>query len=483
MESEFYKKASQAKGSYGDRRVTQGDILLVYDAGLFSTGKRGFFLTDDAIYYKSKYGAGKVHGKIAFEDLDNVSLNRFKGGESYSINLNYKDGYSVEINIFGNSQKEDKSLEKMLNEIISNSKRKSAWHSSKKNPSPNKKSIWTAKDKQQFISECIESSVGDEVFCDCIFVYMQRDFKSLEDMYADPMKMAETITKRSSSCQRKSDLNKQKPSPDPNKIYSIEDAGSIVLGNPNATVTIVKWMSFQCPYCSKSTELVNNVLKKYPNDVKVVIKNFPLNFHKQARRAAQYALAAEKVKPGSYKEMYYKIFTDYRSLRTNPDMPLEVAKSLGIDVDAVVAVANDPSIDAQIEREINQLKNSGIPRLSVPKFLVAGKEPQGRNLEVWSALIEAELKNRQTFTYTLKNNKLGTFKLNSDDLSSIRFAMNSGKSIIGLAIAYDKKSEVITIKKSDSGEILEISSGDVRFIYFNYKDDNRKIAKFVEVSS
>ena len=72
MESEFYKKASQAKGSYGDRRVTQGDILLVYDAGLFSTGKRGFFLTDDAIYYKSKYGFKNypgVKGWLCFETL------------------------------------------------------------------------------------------------------------------------------------------------------------------------------------------------------------------------------------------------------------------------------------------------------------------------------------------------------------------------------------------------------------------------------
>ena len=139
---------------------------------------------------------------------------------------------------------------------------------------------------------------------------------------------------------------------------------------------------------------MDDILAKYPNDVRVVIKNFPLSSHKQARRAAQYALAAEKIKPGSYKEMYHKIFADYRSLRSNPDMPLEVAKSLGIDVDALVAAANDPAIDAQIEKEINQLKNAGFPRLAVPKFLVAGKEPQGRSLDAWSTLIEAELKKK-----------------------------------------------------------------------------------------
>ena len=139
---------------------------------------------------------------------------------------------------------------------------------------------------------------------------------------------------------------------------------------------------------------MDEVLEKYPNDVKVVIKNFPLPNHQQARRAAQYCLAAEKVKPGSYKEMYHAIFADYRKLRENPDMPLEIAKTLGIDPDELVAAANDPAIDAQIEKEFNQMKNSGIPRMSVPKFLVAGKEPQGRDVGTFSAMIDEALKKK-----------------------------------------------------------------------------------------
>ena len=137
---------------------------------------------------------------------------------------------------------------------------------------------------------------------------------------------------------------------------------------------------------------MDEVLEKYPNDVKVVIKNFPLPNHQQARRAAQYCLAAEKVKPGSYKEMYHAIFADYGKLGKNPDMPLEIAKTLGINPDELLVAANDPAIDAQIEKEIAQLKSLGI-RLAVPKFLIAGKEPEGRrNIDTWSAIIDAELK-------------------------------------------------------------------------------------------
>lgn len=135
---------------------------------------------------------------------------------------------------------------------------------------------------------------------------------------------------------------------------------------------------------------MDDILKKYPNDVKVVVKNFPLSFHKQARRAAQYALAADR--QGKFKELYHAIFEDFRKLKSNEDYPLELAAELGIDVEQLKKDADDPEIDAQIQKEFDQLRNSGIPRMSVPKFLVAGKEPTGRDLGTFSAMIDAELK-------------------------------------------------------------------------------------------
>ena len=36
-----------------------------------------------------------------------------------------------------------------------------------------------------------------------------------------------------------------KPKADPNKVYTVADAGSVVLGNPNAPITVIKWTDFQ----------------------------------------------------------------------------------------------------------------------------------------------------------------------------------------------------------------------------------------------
>ena len=138
---------------------------------------------------------------------------------------------------------------------------------------------------------------------------------------------------------------------------------------------------------------MDDILKKYPNDVRVVIKNFPLSFHKQAKKAGLYALAAEK--QGKYKEMYKKIMENYRDLKTNEDLPREYAQELGLDIAKFDRDMKDPALEARMDKEMNQLRQSGIPRLSVPKFLINGKEPQGgRNLANYSSIIDAELKKK-----------------------------------------------------------------------------------------
>ena len=139
--------------------------------------------------------------------------------------------------------------------------------------------------------------------------------------------------------------------------------------------------------------MVDDILKKYPNDVKVVIKNFPLSFHKQAMKAAKYVLAAKN--QGKYSELYTVVMENYRQLKTNEDLPLQLAGELGLDVEQLKRDANSPAIANQIQIEIDELKNSGIPRMSVPKFLINGKEPQGRTLDAFSAVIEAELKKKK----------------------------------------------------------------------------------------
>ena len=146
---------------------------------------------------------------------------------------------------------------------------------------------------------------------------------------------------------------------------------------------------------------MDEILEKYPNDVKVVIKNFPLGSHKQARKAAQYALAAEK--QGKFKEMFHKIFDDYKSLRNDEDLPKKIAAELGLDIAQLMEDMNSKEINDLIDFEYNQLASlrnaypeteqyaAGV-RIAVPKFFINGKEPAGRSVDQWSVMIDNELK-------------------------------------------------------------------------------------------
>ena len=134
---------------------------------------------------------------------------------------------------------------------------------------------------------------------------------------------------------------------------------------------------------------MDDILAKYPNDVKVVVKNFPLSFHKQARKAAKYALAAHR--QGKYKEMYHMIMKDFRQLKSNEDLPLDYARQLGLDMNKFKRDAQDPAFEQLIQKESLELAQN-FERKSVPKFLVAGKEPSSRSVEAWSQIIDAELK-------------------------------------------------------------------------------------------
>ena len=139
---------------------------------------------------------------------------------------------------------------------------------------------------------------------------------------------------------------------------------------------------------------MDEIEKKYPNDVRVVIKHFPLSFHKQAKKTALYSMAAER--QGKFKEMYHKIMANYRNLKSNEDLPRQYAQELGLDMAKFDKDMQDPALEARINKEINQMKQSGMPRMSVPKFLINGKEPQGkRDIANYSSIIEAELKKKK----------------------------------------------------------------------------------------
>ena len=128
------------------------------------------------------------------------------------------------------------------------------------------------------------------------------------------------------------------------------------------------------------------MLDKNPDKVNLVIKHFPLNNHKFARRAAAVALAAGN--QGKFWECHAKIFENYRGI--NEAKVQEIAQEIGLDPARLNKDASDPAIQQLITRDLINGQQSGVR--GTPAIFVNGKRLNNRSLAGFQQAIDAALK-------------------------------------------------------------------------------------------
>ncbi|MDO8564641.1 MAG: thioredoxin domain-containing protein [bacterium] len=107
-----------------------------------------------------------------------------------------------------------------------------------------------------------------------------------------------------------------------------------ILGNPNATTTLVEWSDPQCPACRTYQPLVNQLMEEFGDRVKFSYKHFPLPQHANAIPAAAALEAAGR--QGTFFPMLDLIFErqnewEKASLIKAENLFLSYAESLGLD--------------------------------------------------------------------------------------------------------------------------------------------------------
>jgi protein-disulfide isomerase len=179
----------------------------------------------------------------------------------------------------------------------------------------------------------------------------------------------------------------QRPQVDPNKVYEIPVGSSQVRGNKDAPVTLVMFSDFQCPFCAQAVGLVDEVLKAYPNDVKFVMKQFPLRqIHPQADPAARAAIAAGK--QGKFWEVHDELYKNFRTL--SPESIKGIAEKAGLDMKKWEADMNSEEVKKQVEEELALGQKSDVR--GTPSFFINGKIAQNRSVDGFKAQIDQELK-------------------------------------------------------------------------------------------
>ena len=131
--------------------------------------------------------------------------------------------------------------------------------------------------------------------------------------------------------------------------------------------------------------VLEQVLEKYPQDVKVVFKNFPLQNHKFAMKAAVAALAAES--QGKFWEFHDLLFENYNKI--NDQKIQDIAVAVGLNLEEYEKMKKDPSIQGKVRRDLSDGRRAGVR--GTPTVFVNGRRLRDRSLKGFQVAIDKQL--------------------------------------------------------------------------------------------
>jgi predicted DsbA family dithiol-disulfide isomerase len=157
-------------------------------------------------------------------------------------------------------------------------------------------------------------------------------------------------------------------------------------GPEDAPVTIVEFSDFNCPYCQRVTSTLETLRLRYPEQVRLVYRHFPLDMHPRARPLAEAAVCVDE--QGAFWEFHDRVFETGAPLAD--DAIRALAGSLDVDLDAFDACLESGRAAAVVEQDLRDgaaLGVTGTPAFFVNGIRLSGAQPA----EAFERLIDREL--------------------------------------------------------------------------------------------
>jgi protein-disulfide isomerase len=179
-------------------------------------------------------------------------------------------------------------------------------------------------------------------------------------------------------------------------LAKLQLLGAPSKGPENAAVTIVVFGDLQCPYCRTETKLLNNeIMKKYPQDVRVIYKDFPLDGHDWARKAAigGHCVAQQDAEAfWAYEDYMYSHQGDINADNLDAAM-LTFAKGQNLDALRLTTCVQNQATAPIVDESLKQGRSLGIDK--TPALFINGRMMLGElPLETLDMVIQIELKRK-----------------------------------------------------------------------------------------
>ncbi len=157
-------------------------------------------------------------------------------------------------------------------------------------------------------------------------------------------------------------------------------------GPKDAPITIVEFSEYQCPFCGRVTPTLKALEQKYAGKVRIVFKDFPLQNHLQAPKAAEAAHCAGD--QGKYWELHDRLFANQQQLQI-ADLK-KYAGAVGLDQAKFDQCLEAGTHAANVQADVDLGSQMGVqstPTLYINGRIVTGAQPAS----VFEAIIDDEL--------------------------------------------------------------------------------------------
>jgi protein-disulfide isomerase len=162
------------------------------------------------------------------------------------------------------------------------------------------------------------------------------------------------------------------------KVEAVPIDGAPARGPANASITIVSFGDFECPFSAKAEATLRAVEQAHPGDVRVIFKNQPLPMHSYARPAAIAAMAADA--QGHFWEFHDQLYAHANQGGGTLDRAAfeKIAAGIGLDAARFAHDLDDPKIAALVahdQADAETLEVKGTPTFFVNGRRVVGAQP------------------------------------------------------------------------------------------------------------
>jgi len=169
-------------------------------------------------------------------------------------------------------------------------------------------------------------------------------------------------------------------------VLSITTADQPSLGSASAPVTIIEFTDYQCPSCAYTQPTLERLVKEYGDRVRLVVRDFPLDQHADAFKAAEAAEAARE--QGKYWEYVEILLRNQAAL--NLAKLKDYASELHLDRVRFDQALESGKFAEMVQRDVEEGTRLGID--STPAVFINGRRVSEKSYDALKANIEAALK-------------------------------------------------------------------------------------------